>query len=97
MGNLKSKKSEEAAAQPTMDPSEKVTFTLDASGNGCSGMFWRTKPSMSSSSMASDWPRNGAKLQGWKSAENPGWVRVDHPKGFWLPEEQRGKKIIFYD
>jgi hypothetical protein len=43
---------------------------------------------MGASVSAPDWPRNGAKLQGWISAEHDGWVKVDHPKGFWLPISQ---------
>mmetsp|Transcript_30101 Transcript_30101/g.89289 ORF Transcript_30101/g.89289 Transcript_30101/m.89289 type:complete len:100 (-) Transcript_30101:213-512(-) len=75
-------------------PETRVSFVLDASSKGCTGMFWRTSPSMSASSTAADWPRNGAQLQGWVSKEHPGWVRVDHPSGFWLPIEQSGHTVV---
>ncbi|CAN0365447.1 unnamed protein product [Pylaiella littoralis] len=72
----------------------KKTFKLDASGGGCSGMFWRSKPEMSASTSSSDWPRNGTILQGWYVEENPGWVKIDHPNGYWLPVMQHGKNVM---
>ncbi|KAG2488511.1 hypothetical protein HYH03_013014 [Edaphochlamys debaryana] len=75
----------------------KVTIRLDASANGCTGMFWRSKPEMNASVQAPDWPRNGATFKGWKSVEHPGWVKVDHPKDYWLPIEQHGKPVCHFN
>ena len=74
--------------------SEKKTFLLDAGAKGCTGMFWRREPKMSASVSASDWPRNGTVLQGWYVAEHPGWVKIDHPKGYWLKEAQDGHDVL---
>ncbi|KAG2422001.1 hypothetical protein HYH02_015548, partial [Chlamydomonas schloesseri] len=52
-----------------------IKIRLDASANGCTGMFWRSKPDMNASVSAPDWPRNGAVFMGWKSQEHPGWVK----------------------
>eukprot|EP00197_Chlamydomonas_leiostraca_P008838 CAMPEP_0202866010 /NCGR_PEP_ID=MMETSP1391-20130828/7004_1 /ASSEMBLY_ACC=CAM_ASM_000867 /TAXON_ID=1034604 /ORGANISM="Chlamydomonas leiostraca, Strain SAG 11-49" /LENGTH=119 /DNA_ID=CAMNT_0049545915 /DNA_START=27 /DNA_END=386 /DNA_ORIENTATION=+ len=91
MGSTQSGASTEA-----FDASTKINFTLDASQNGCTGMYWRSKPDMNASVSAPDWPRNGAKLQGWKSVAHPGWVKVDHPQGYWLPIEQHGKPVVHF-
>lgn len=26
--------------------------------------------------------------------ENPGWVKIDHPNGYWLPVMQHGKNVM---
>lgn len=51
------------AAMDDFTSATKINFTLDASANGCTGMYWRSKPDMNASVSAPDWPRNGAKLQ----------------------------------
>lgn len=40
------------------------TWKVDASANGCTGMFWRSKPEMGATHNSQDWPRNGAILKG---------------------------------
>ncbi|CAN0084357.1 unnamed protein product [Scytosiphon promiscuus] len=78
-----------------MDAATAKNFKLDASAGGCSGMFWRTKPEMSASTSGSDdWPRNGTLLKGWYVEEHPGWVKIDHPSGYWMPVEQHGKAVM---
>lgn len=81
------------ATQDVFDDSNKQDLLVDASQNGCTGMFWREAPS-GRTSMAPDWPRNGTKLKGWVSTEHPGWVRIDHPENYWLPMEQHGKPVV---
>lgn len=44
--------------------SEVRTWRVDASAEGCSGMFWRTKPDMGATSSDSSWPRNGTLVKG---------------------------------
>ena len=85
----------DAVAEPeeAFDASDLKRFKVDASANGCSGMFWRASPNGKTSS-ASDWPRNGTEIKGWKSKVNPGWVRVDHPEKYWLPMSQHGKPVV---
>ncbi|GIL92405.1 hypothetical protein Vretifemale_19966 [Volvox reticuliferus] len=73
-----------------------VNIRMDASKNGCTGMFWRSKPEMNASVSAPDWPRNGTVFKGWKSLEHPGWVKVDHPKGYWLPIQQYGNDVCHF-
>lgn len=67
---------------------------IDASAEGCSGMFWRTKPEMGATSSDSNWPRNGAVHPGeWKTLPSGDrWVAFEN--GFWLPEKQRGYVIL---
>mmetsp|Transcript_4810 Transcript_4810/g.8366 ORF Transcript_4810/g.8366 Transcript_4810/m.8366 type:complete len:132 (-) Transcript_4810:387-782(-) len=78
---------------------DRIACRLDASAGGCSGMYWRTKPDMNASTpgQGGDWPRNGTVFQGWKSVANPGWVRVDHVQGYWMPIEQHGKPVVHFD
>ena len=84
----KNKSSEEEFADK-----DKLKWKMDASGGGCSGMFWRTAPSMHATSSATDWPKNGTIFYGWKSKQNPGWIKVDHPNGYWMPIQQYGKTV----
>ncbi|CAN0052243.1 unnamed protein product [Ascophyllum nodosum] len=77
-----------------MDATNVKQFKLDASAGGCTGMFWRSKPEMSASTSSSDWPRNGTLLKGWYADEHPGWVKIDHPRGYWLPVMQHGKAVL---
>jgi hypothetical protein len=73
-------------------PKEKLnTYKLDASANGCTGMFWRTGPVMDNTSKDSSWPRNGAILHGWEPENHSGWVQFDN--GFWMPISQHGKVV----
>jgi hypothetical protein len=69
------------------------TWKIDASAEGCTGMFWRTKPLMSATSNDSSWPRNGALHKGTLSTEHQGWVHFEN--GFWLPTHQKGFQILF--
>ena len=70
------------------------SWKLDASGEGCSGMFWRTKPEMSATSSDSSWPRNGTMLTGvWETHGDGRWAKLSN--GFFLPEFQKGVKILF--
>eukprot|EP00198_Chlamydomonas_reinhardtii_P007339 XP_001696675.1 predicted protein [Chlamydomonas reinhardtii] len=85
------------ASKDNFTAETKIKIRLDASANGCSGMFWRSKPDMNASVSAPDWPRNGAVFLGWKSQEHPGWVKVDHEKGYWMPIEQHGKPVCHFD
>jgi hypothetical protein len=68
-----------------------VKIKVDASKEGCSGMFWRTKPEMNATSNASDWPRNGTVLDGAYNAEKT-WAHFSN--GFWLPRMQNGVQIL---
>ncbi len=67
------------------------TFKIDASAEGCSGMFWRTKPDMNATSSDPNWPRNGAIHKG--VVAEPGWVKFEN--GFYLPTHQKGFQILF--
>lgn len=69
------------------------TWKVDASAEGCTGMFWRTAPVMSATSSDSSWPRNGALHKGALSTEHAGWVQFEN--GFWLPTHQKGFQILF--
>ena len=70
---------------------------IDASAEGCSGMYWRTEPKMSSTSSDPKWPRNGEIHSGeWMSnvgTEGCRWVKFSN--SFWLPEKQAGVTILF--
>ena len=68
-----------------------MKIKVDASGEGCSGMFWRTKQDMSATSNAPDWPRNGTVLDGAYNADKT-WAQFSN--GFWLPAMQNGVKIL---
>jgi hypothetical protein len=39
-------------------------FVVDASAEGCSGMFWRTRPDMGATASDPSWPRNGTRVEG---------------------------------
>eukprot|EP00045_Choanoeca_perplexa_P014983 m.180605 g.180605 ORF g.180605 m.180605 type:complete len:92 (+) comp16858_c1_seq2:903-1178(+) len=69
-----------------MSEAELKTFKMEASAQGCTGMFWRSKPSMSSTVSDSSWPRNGDLIKGRYSEEHPGWVQFEN--GYWLPVKQ---------
>jgi len=71
------------------------SIKVDASEEGCSGMFWRTTTEMASTSNSSDWPRNGAiHLGQWITlSSGERWVKFDN--GFYLPEKQKGFTILF--
>ena len=73
--------------------SNKLKWKLDASSGECTGMFWRTAPTMHAISSNTDWPRNGTIFYGWKSIRYPGWIKVDNPNGYWMPIEQHGKTV----
>lgn len=66
-------------------------FKVDASANGCTGMFYRTRPSMSAHADDDNWPRNGTIVEGELSKENQGWVKLTN--GYWLPVSQHGKTV----
>jgi hypothetical protein len=68
-----------------------VPIRVDASKKGCTGMFWRTAPSMGATSSDPAWPRNGATHKGVFDAQHPGWVRFEN--GYWLPVMQDGVRV----
>jgi hypothetical protein len=79
---------------------ELKSIRVDASAEGCTGMYWRTKPVMSASTPSSgpgkgdDWPRNGTVLKGvWLSVGEERWVQFEN--GLYLPEKQAGFTILF--
>jgi hypothetical protein len=74
-------------------PAGSKKWKVDASANGCSGMFWRTRPEMNATTSSGDWPRNGTVITGVEPAENPGWIKVDGDKGYWMPIQQHGKNV----
>ena len=67
-------------------PDAQIKIRLDASANGCSGMFWRSKPDMNASVSAPDWPRNGAVFlvggMGWDGVgwDGVGWGGMGWPR-----------------
>jgi hypothetical protein len=70
-----------------------VKIKIDASAEGCSGMYWRTKPAMDATSSDPSWPRNGAIHEGiWSVHNGEKWVCFTN--GFWLPEKQKGFTIL---
>lgn len=70
---------------------QKKSFKVDASVNGCTGMFYRNSPKMDDTSSDPDWPRNGTIVKGMLCQNNKGWVHLDN--GFWLPVEQHGNTV----
>ncbi|KXZ49626.1 hypothetical protein GPECTOR_20g483 [Gonium pectorale] len=84
------------ASKDAFTDDTKLSIRMDASKNGCTGMFWRSKPDMNASVNAPDWPRNGTVFKGWKSVEHPGWVKVDHPQNYWLPIQQYGNDVCHF-
>lgn len=66
-------------------------YKLDASANGCTGMFYRTEPEMNKTSNDPSWPRNGTVLKGYEPKDHPGWVKFEN--GFWMPLEQHNKTV----
>lgn len=72
---------------------ESVSIKIDASAEGCSGMFWRVAPEMGKTSSDPSWPRNGAVHKGkWETHNGEKWVKFDN--GFYLPEKQKGFVIL---
>ncbi len=72
---------------------QEVNIKIDASAEGCTGMFWRTKPEMSATSNDPSWPRNGAVHKGvWEVHNGEKWVKFAN--GFYLPERQKGFIIL---
>ena len=74
-----------------MSACEFKSFKVDASKNGCSGMFYRNAPSMNAISDEDDWPRNGTILEGMLCQNNKGWVHLKN--GYWLPVQQNGNTV----
>ena len=73
--------------------SASVNIKIDASAEGCTGMYWRTAPQMSATSNVSTWPRNGEIHKGkWETHAGERWVRFDN--NFYLPEKQKGYTIL---
>jgi hypothetical protein len=66
------------------------TYRLDASSEGCTGLFFRKK--LSNGSFATDgdsnWPRNGFVFQGVEA--EPGWVQLSDRPEKWLPVKGHG-------
>ena len=70
-----------------------INIMIDASAEGCTGMFWRTRPEMSAVSNDPSWPRNGQVHPGtWLVVDGERWVKFSN--GFYLPEKQKGFVIL---
>ena len=72
-----------------------VKIKVDASAEGCTGMYYRKSENMSDTSNDPNWPRNGTILEGvWTTAQDgTRWARFTN--GFYLPEKQKGFTILF--
>lgn len=67
-------------------------YLVDGKDNGCSGMYYRTQPSIQAFDKTDDtWPRNGTVVEGVEEVK--GWVKVT-ANGKWLPLEQHGKPVL---
>lgn len=83
---------QKGTSQPLDVPTQELsTYKLEASQNGCTGMFFRKSPNMDDSINTKDWPRNGAILKGFEPQEHPGWVHLDN--GYWMPIKQHGTVV----
>lgn len=72
--------------------SEYVKYKVDASSEGCTGMFWRSKPDMGATKSDPNWPRNGTVIEAREPAEHPGWVVTANND--WLPIKQKGYTVV---
>lgn len=70
------------------------TYKLDASSEGCTGLYFRKRNADGSFSTDGDvkWPRNGFVFQGVE--EVPGWVRLVDNKDKWLPVSGHGNVYL---
>jgi hypothetical protein len=66
-----------AQADLQTGPANSKLYRVDASHEGCSGLFYRSKPGVVSNDQG--WPRNGAIVRG--TEEKPGWLKLEN--GFW--------------
>ena len=81
-----------SSANGAVDSGEEwMEIKVDASAEGCSGMYWRIKPVMSATGGGSDWPRNGTILRGRLVTTHAGWIQFDN--GFWLPQAQNNVTV----
>jgi hypothetical protein len=66
------------------------TYRLDASSEGCTGLFYRKR--LDNGSFATDgdkaWPRNGFVFKGVEA--EPGWVQLVDKPDKWLPVKGHG-------
>ena len=66
------------------------TYRLDASSEGCTGLFFRKR--LENGSFATDgdkeWPRNGFEFKGAEA--EPGWVQLQDRPEKWLPVKGHG-------
>ena len=83
--------SSDAAPAYASIPSAEQKFKMDASAQGCSGMFWRTRCEMGASGGGSDWPRNGTELVGKYTDGTKTWVAFSN--GYYLPVTQT-KRVL---
>jgi hypothetical protein len=66
-----------AQADLQTGPANSKLYRVDASHEGCSGLFYRSRPGVVSNDQG--WPRNGAIVRG--TEEKPGWLKLEN--GFW--------------
>lgn len=59
------------------------TYKLDASSEGCTGLFFRQRSASGAFSTVSEsaWPRNGAIIRGVEAV--PGWVQLEARAARW--------------
>mmetsp|Transcript_86588 Transcript_86588/g.106255 ORF Transcript_86588/g.106255 Transcript_86588/m.106255 type:complete len:110 (-) Transcript_86588:138-467(-) len=71
----------------------KISFKVDASAVGCSGMFWRNENGSTGGVDQSDWPRNGTIIKGWYTNTDKSMVKVDNGK--YMPMKYHGTPVCF--
>jgi len=71
------------------------TYKLDASSEGCTGLFFRKRSAYGSFSTDGDrnWPRNGFVFQGVEEVK--GWVRLVDQPDKWLPVSGHGHTYLW--
>jgi len=77
----------------TMASAQK-TWKLDASSEGCTGLFYRTRKADGSFATDKDpqWPRNGFVFKGTEVV--PGWVQLADKPEKWLPVSGHGNTYL---
>ena len=71
------------------------TYKLDASSEGCTGLFFRRRGADGSFSTDGDkaWPRNGFVFKGVEA--EPGWVQLADRPEKWLPIRGHGHTYLW--
>jgi hypothetical protein len=69
-------------------------YRLDASSEGCTGLYWRrrTEDGRFCTDGDPDWPRNGFVFTG--EEKEPGWVQVVDRPAKWLPVSGHGHTYL---